>query len=483
VLVSAIERTAELRRIAASGAGRSIAWRLEQLALLRAAVLEHEDRLLGGLHSDIGKAPAEGIVTEVAIVVRQIDHVRRNLARWSRAERLRVPVVQRPGRAWIRREPLGVVLVVAPWNFPVYLTLMPTIAALSAGNCVLIKPSELAPATSAALEAMVAGAYGAREPAERPVAVEAGGPEVVYEALAAGVDHLFFTGSTVVGRVVAEAAARHLTPATLELGGKCPAIVDHDADLEVAASRIAWAKFSNAGQTCVAPDYVLVHEDVADALVTALVAAVRAMYGREPRRSPDYARIVDRSSLDRLLALLEDHGGDVVLGGGGVPAERYLDPTIVVGPHRSCRLLQEEIFGPILPVVRVRDMVEAVAVVRSKPDPLAVYGFASDRRALEVLEAGTRSGSFCANAALSQFAIDGLPFGGIGASGIGVSRGRLGFEALSQPKAVVLRSARPDLDLHLPPYSRVRSSVVRRSLGLPRRRRRRRGSRGSTSRP
>lgn len=456
------ETVSRLRAVVGSGATRSLAWRRERLEALRIALLGNEALLLDALRADLGKPAAESLVTELGLVVHEIDYVRRHLGEWLRPVRVRLPVVQRPGRASVCREPLGIVLVVAPWNYPVYLTLMPAVSALAAGNCVLAKPSELAPATSAALARVLGDGTG--DPAS---AVVEGGAEVVHEALAAGVDHLFFTGSAAVGRLVAEAAARHLTPVTLELGGKCPAVVDASADLKVAARRIAWAKYVNAGQTCVAPDYVLVHRDVAGRLLAELVVAVGSMFGGEPRRSGDYARIVDGAHLDRLAGLLAGHGGELVLGGDYDRSDRYFGPTIVRDPALAARLMTEEIFGPILPVVSVERTADALDVVRSRPDPLVVYVFSEDPPVVAALERATRSGAFCVNVAMTQLGVDGLPFGGVGASGTGASHGRWGVEAMSQLRAVMRRPARPDIALHRPPYSPAKSWLVRRALGLP----------------
>jgi aldehyde dehydrogenase (NAD+) len=450
---------AALRATFDAGLTRPIGWRLERLGALRAGLLERESDLLDALQSDLGKPPGESVVTDLGVVVAEIDHVRKHLERWLRPRRVAVPATQFPARASVVREPLGVVLVVAPWNYPAYLTLMPTIAALAAGNCVLAKPSELAPATASVLAELLGGDGSG-------TAAVLGGAELVHEALDAGVDHCFFTGSTRVGRLVAEAAGRRLVPVTLELGGKCPAYVDASADLRVAARRIAWAKFVNAGQTCVAPDYVLVDQPIAEAFLVELTSAVRALYGDGARPSKDYARIVDERHLDRLVALLADHGGELVLGGAHDRASRYLAPTVVRDPSPTSGLVNEEIFGPILPVLTVDGPREALEVVQARPDPLAVYVFASDAAATAAIRGGTRSGAFCVNVAMTQLSVGSLPFGGVGASGSGTSHGRYGVEALTQARAIMVRRARPDVALHTPPYSAAKSWLVRRALGL-----------------
>jgi len=453
---------ARLRSLARSGVTADLDWRLDQLAAVRDALVRGEAELTRALHADLGKPVAETTFFEIGVVLSEIDYVRRNLARWVRGDVVHAGPAGWPGRATVERCPLGVVLVVAPWNYPVYLCALPVVSALAAGNCAVVKPSERAPASGAVLARL----FGEASPA---VVVAEGGPEVVREALAAGVDHVLFTGSAAAGRAVAAAAGRLLVPVTLELGGKCPAVVDATAHLPSAARRIAWAKFANAGQTCVAPDYVLVDEPVVDCFTSELCRALRAFYGPDPQASPDYGRVVDERELDRLAGLLDGHGGTVVTGGRLDRADRYLEPTVVRQPALSSPLMHEEIFGPVLPVVGVKGVAAALAVVGSLPDPLAVYVFSRDRAAIERLRRGTRSGGFFVNVATSQQGIAGLAMGGVGASGSGTYRGRAGFETLSQHRSVYTRPTRPDLAVHHPPYGRAKRQLLRTLLHLPRR--------------
>ncbi|HVC25117.1 MAG TPA: aldehyde dehydrogenase family protein [Acidimicrobiales bacterium] len=464
-LVPVGDAIARLRAFHDGGETRSLAWRLACLAELRDRILDDPTSLERALVADLGKHPTETLVTETGLVVAEIDHVRRHLRAWLRPARVPVPLVQRPGRARTTREALGIVLVVSPWNYPLYLALMPLVSAIAAGNCVLVKPSEHAPSSGDALARLLEGGS-----VGDATAVVLGGADVVHDGLAAGVDHVFFTGSTRVGRVVAEAAARHLTPTTLELGGKCPAIVDATAAIRPAARRIAWAKFVNAGQTCVAPDYVLVSRPVADRFVDELVRAIRAMYGPDPSASPDYPRIVDAAHHDRLAALVARHADRVVAGGEHDAARRYLAPTVLRDPELASDVMREEIFGPILPVVTVEDVSDALRVVAGLPPPLAVYAFSESAAARTRIERGTRSGAFCVNDAMTQLGVSGLPFGGVGESGAGVSHGRLGVESLTQVRSVLERGARPDISVHRPPYSALRDFVVARTLGASRRR-------------
>jgi len=379
------------------------------------------------------------------------------LRRWTRPERVRAPLAIFPGRASIHREPLGVVLVIAPWNYPVQLLLTPMAAALAAGNCVVGKPSELAPATSAALARLVPRYL---DPAAVAI-VEGGVPEAT-ALLAERWDHIFYTGNAKVGRVVARAAAEHLTPLTLELGGKSPVLVDANADLEVAARRIAWGKWMNAGQTCVAPDHVLVAEEVAEELTERIISAVTSFYGADPHASPDYARIVNDHHFARLASLTDDPGHEILSGGQRDAGERYLAPTVVASVAPGAAVMAEEIFGPILPVLPVTDVDEAIARVNEHDKPLAVYAFTRSTATAARIVERTSSGGVCLNGTLLQLCVPGLPFGGVGASGFGSYHGRFGFETFSHRKAVLAKGVRPDIPLAYPPLSGLKERLLRR---------------------
>jgi aldehyde dehydrogenase (NAD+) len=355
------------------------------------------------------------------------------------------------------REPLGVALVIAPWNYPVHLLVLPMAAAIAAGNCVVGKPSELAPATSAALARLAASHLD-----PRAVAVVEGGATETQALLEERFDTIFYTGNAAVGRLVMEAAARHLTPVTLELGGKSPALVDAGADLEVAARRIAWGKFLNAGQTCVAPDYVLVHRAAEHELVDRLAAKIERFYGPDPRRSPDYARIVSDLHFDRLGALLSASSAHVAVGGTSTRAQRYVAPTLLTGVDRDDPVMQDEIFGPVLPVVGVDGIDDAVRFVAGRPKPLALYVFSRSQRTVERVLAATSSGSVGVNCTVQQLAVPGLPFGGVGASGMGAYHGRHGYETFSHRRSVLAKPARPDPPVLYPPYGRVARWVLKR---------------------
>ena len=453
---------AACRAAFAEGRTRPLAWRLAQLDGLERLLVREGRALVDAVVADLGRAATEVRLTEVASVQREVATLRRGLPRWVRDERVRTPLVLHPARSWIRREPLGVVGIVGPWNYPVNLLLVPLAAAVAAGNAAVLKPSEEAPATSALLAERL-GHY--LDPST--VAVCEGGASATEALVDAGPDHLFFTGSPRVGGLVGARAAARLVPTTLELGGKSPAVVDRSADVASAGLRIAWGKLLNAGQSCIAPDYVLVDDARAGELLEALVGAVRRLYGPDPSRSADYGRIVSDRHVDRLAGLLDGHGGRVVLGGEVDRVARYVAPTIVVDPDPAAPLLQEEIFGPILPVVRVRDADEAAAWIRRRPDPLALYVFGEDRAVLDRLLATTRSGGVCWNTTMHQFASPCLPFGGIGGSGIGAYHGRHGVERLSQLRPVLHKARRLDLPLAYPPYPAWKGRLLTTALELP----------------
>ena len=453
-----IPRTLErLRASFEAGRTRPLAWRREQLGRVAALARENRERIVGALQRDFGKPVIEALLTDVSIVAADAELAGKQLDRWTRPERAATPVSQRPGRAKIVREPLGVVLVIAPWNYPVQLLLSPLVAALAAGNCAVLKPSELVPHTSAVLADLVPRYL---DP-ECVALVEGGVPETT-ALLAERFDHVFYTGGGAVGRVVLEAAAKHLTPVTLELGGKSPCLVDQTARLDVAARRIAWGKFLNAGQTCIAPDYVLVDERREDELVEKLAAAVRTFYGDDPKRSPDYARIVNRRHFERLAGLLKD--GEAVVGGQLDAETRYVAPTVLRRVAPDADVMQHEIFGPILPILPVRDLDQAIRFVNEREKPLALYLFSEDAAAAARVEAETSAGGLCVNHVIWQVANPNLPFGGVGPSGMGAYHGRHGFETFSHRKPVVAKPTRFDPAFAYPPFGRLKSALMRRLL-------------------
>jgi aldehyde dehydrogenase (NAD+) len=459
--MTAVDRIPEivrdLREGYRNGVLRDVGSRRDQLHRLRDLFVEHEDRLIDALVADIGKPRIEAYTTEIAFTINEIDHALKHLDDWTKPTKVKVPLTFKPGRATLRPEPLGTVCIIAPWNYPVQLLFAPLVPALAAGNTAVLKPSEVTPSVSALVEELVPRYFDAST-----VAVVTGAVDETTALLEQRFDHIFYTGNAKVGRIVMRAAAEHLTPVTLELGGKSPAIVAADANIEVAARRIAWAKFLNAGQTCVAPDYVLVEESAEHQLVSALAAAVTAFYGDDPRQSNDYARIVDARHHDRLTNLLEAGGYDAtVIGGTGDRASRYLAPTVLAGVKPDAAVMEDEIFGPILPVLTVGDVDEAIRFVNDRDKPLALYAFSSDDNTLEHVVANTSAGGVTLNHVVLHLAVPDLPFGGVGESGMGAYHGRSGFETFSHLKAVLDKPTRPDPALMYPPYTNVKKKILR----------------------
>jgi aldehyde dehydrogenase (NAD+) len=440
-----------------SGTTRDPAWRIAQLQGIEAMLAAHESELLSAMADDFGKPRFEAWMTDLMPVAAEAAHARRHLSRWVRPRPVWPGRANLPGRSWTVAEPKGTVLIIAPWNYPVQLALSPLVAAVAAGNAVVVKPSELAPATSAALARLIP-----RYLDPDGVAVVEGGVEVSTHLLDLPFDHLFFTGSTTVGKVVMAAAARHLASVTLELGGKSPVVVTRDADIEIAARRIAWGKLINAGQTCIAPDYVLVERPVAGQLVDALARSIDAMVGPDPTLTR--TRIVNDGHLARLESLLASSGGWVATGGRVDPDDRSIEPTVVVDPDPDSPLMAEEIFGPILPVITVDSVEEATGIINGKDKPLALYLFTGSRATERRVLGATTSGGVCINHTVMHFLVPELPFGGVGASGSGAYHGRAGFEELSHRKPVLRRGVRPDLALVYPPFTAAKERLLRRLL-------------------
>lgn len=420
------------------GESRPLPFRRDALRRLRTALARERPALLDALYGDLRKSPHDAIASEIAFVLAEIDFALRNLKRWTRPRRLPAPLLAWPATARIQAEPLGLALVLGPWNYPVQLCLVPLVGALAAGCCAVLKPSEVAARTSAVLAKMVGEAF----PPEHVAAVE-GGREVSETLLRERFDTVFFTGGVEAGRAVMAAAARHPTPVTLELGGKCPCVVTADANVELAAGRIAWGKMLNAGQTCVAPDYVLVDRRCRERLVEALRGALVRLFGPDPQKSPRFGRIVNRRHFNRVASYLGY--GTVIHGGDVDPDDLYIAPTLLADPPDDSPPATEEIFGPVLPVRPVDGLDDAISQIGKSGDPLAAYLFTGSRAAEERFVASVRTGGVCVNDVAVQTFGRHLPFGGVGTSGIGRYRGKASFDAFSNTKTVVRGSRRIDL--------------------------------------
>ncbi|MFF5313654.1 aldehyde dehydrogenase family protein [Streptomyces massasporeus] len=422
---------ARLRATFRTGRTKPVEWRTAQLRRLRDMLTENGADLAAALRADLGKSTTEAYRTEIDFTVREIDHTLDHLADWLRPEPAPTPAhLGADVTVWTQYDPLGVVLVIAPWNYPAQLLLAPVVGALAAGNAVVAKPSELSPATSAALARLLPAYLDA----DAVAVVEGGVPETT-ALLAERFDHIFYTGNGTVGRIVLRAAAEHLTPVTLELGGKSPAFVDRDTDLAVVAERLAHGKFLNAGQTCVAPDYVLTDPETAAALEPLLADAVTALYGSDPATSGEYGRIINERHFDRLTGLLDS--GRTVVGGTSDRTAKYIAPTVLADVDPDAPVMQEEIFGPILPIVTVPGLDEAIDFINDRDKPLALYVFSESDGTRRRIAAETSSGGLGHGLPLAHLTVSDLPFGGVGESGMGNYHGRYSIETFSHRKAVL----------------------------------------------
>lgn len=442
---------AALRSTFNSGVTRPLAWRHRQLAGIARLLDECENEIVAAIQSDLGRSAHEAWFGDIAATKGEVRYAMRHLRRWARPKRVPVPMAVMPGRAYYRYEPLGVVLIIGPWNYPFYLCLSPLVGALAAGNCVVVKPSEHAPASSAAMADLIPKFLD-----PDAVKVVEGDAATTQGLIDARFDHVFFTGGTEIGRKVMQAAAAQLTPVTLELGGKSPAIVTKDADVEVAARRIAFGKLLNSGQTCIAPDYVLVEGPVKDKLVDQLVQSVSEMRAGEPTQQP----IVNDRQANRLRSLLDEQPGKVVVGGESTG--NAMEPTVVVDPDPDSELMRSEIFGPILPVLEVGSLDEAISFVNKGEKPLAAYVFSDRKEDVERVFAEVPAGGAAGNHTLMHIMAPQLPFGGVGHSGIGAYHGKWGFETFSHRKSTLLMRSRPDLRFIYPPYSERVKKLLRR---------------------
>ena len=362
----------EQRKHFATGKTKSLDYRLEQLKRLKQAILEQESSIVKALHQDLRKPELDSYLTEIRVSIQEINYALKHLRKWAKPRRVKTNPEAFPSVAQIYPDPLGVVLIISPWNYPFALAISPLIGAIAAGNCAVIKPSESTPTVSQLIATLIQQTFSNTE-----IAVVEGDATVSQQLLTEKFDHIFFTGGTKIGQLVMEAAAKNLTPVTLELGGKSPCIVDTEIDLEETAKRIAWGKFLNAGQTCIAPDYLLVDKSIKEALITKIQECIVNFYGTNPQTSPDYCRIVNERQFNRLKALLKD--GDILTGGQTDLAEKYIAPTLMTNVSLESELMQEEIFGPILPILDYANLEDAIAFINQRPKPLALYLFSNNK--------------------------------------------------------------------------------------------------------
>ncbi|OBH12190.1 aldehyde dehydrogenase family protein [Mycobacterium sp. E1747] len=445
---------ARLRKTFATGRTRDIEWRKRQLLRLAKLMEENEAAIADALAKDLDRSPFEAFIADIATTAGEAKFAAKRVRRWTRRRYQLLEVPQLPGRGWIEYEPYGTVLIIGAWNYPFYLTLGPAVGAIAAGNAVILKPSEIA-AASAHLMAELVPKYLDND----AIAVVEGDGSVSQELIGQGLDRLLFTGGTEIGRKVYEGAAPHLTPCTLELGGKSPVIVAADADVDVAAKRIAWMKLLNAGQTCVAPDYVLADIKIRDELVSKIAAAITKFTADKPNGM----RLVNQRQFDRISGYLASGDGNVAVGGGCDASSLRIQPAVVVDPDPNGPLMQNEIFGPVLPVVTVQSLDEAIRFVNARPKPLSAYLFTKTRETRERVIKEVPAGGMLVNHLAFQVSTAKLPFGGVGASGMGAYHGRYGFEEFSHRKSVLTKPTRPDLSSFIyPPYTERAMKMARR---------------------
>ncbi len=446
----------EVRSVFNTGRTRDLKWREQQLRAIERMCDEREAEISAALTADLGRSAFESWLVDVASTKAEAAFARKHLRKWTKPKRAGLPLAQMPGKAWVQFDPLGVVLIIGPWNYPFFLCMSPLVAAVAAGDAAVIKPSELAPATSALIAKLVPQ-YLDRD----AIRVVEGAADVTQDLLSQGFDHALFTGGTEIGRKIMAAAAPTLTPVTLELGGKSPVVVLADADLDVAARRIAWTKLLNSGQTCIAPDYVLAERSIAAALTEKIIAAIATF--RADQADPSLT-IVNERQFDRLVSLISATGGTVVTGGRSDRAALKIEPTVILDPPIGDPVMSDEIFGPILPILTVDSADAAVAFVNARPKPLALYVFTKDQDRARTLIDRMPSGGAVINHIAMHCLVPQLPFGGVGASGMGAYHGQWGFEALSHRRAVLAKSAWPDPSLLYPPYTDRAMKILRRLL-------------------
>ncbi|MBT2655762.1 aldehyde dehydrogenase [Bacillus sp. ISL-18] len=422
---------------------KSISYRLEALRKLRAAIKKNEKVLMEALRTDLNKSEFDAYTSEIGFILEELRFTMKHLRSWAAPKKVKTPVTHIGSTSYIYPEPFGVSLIIAPWNYPFQLAVAPLIGAIAAGNCAIIKPSELTPRTSEVLGTLILDLFP-----EEYVAVVQGGVETSQPLLNQQLDYIFFTGSVPVGKIIMEAAAKHLTPVTLELGGKSPCIVHEDANLKLAAKRIAWGKFTNAGQTCIAPDYLYVHRRVKEPFLQLFKESIVELYGKEPLNNPDFTRIVSERHFTRLTSFLDN--GHLFMGGNVDKARLTIEPTVLTEISWEDSIMQDEIFGPILPILEYDDLKEVVEGIHRHPKPLALYIFTEDHYIQEEVLNKVSFGGGCVNDTVYHFVSPYLPFGGVGTSGIGAYHGKGNFNTFSHQKSVLKQTTKFDIPFRYP---------------------------------
>lgn len=427
------------------GRTQKISFRLEQLKILRQAIINNERYIMKALKMDLNKAPFEAYATEVGFILEELSYTIKHFPNWARGIRVKTPIKHFISSSIIYPEPYGVTLIMSPWNYPFQLAISPLIGSIAAGNCAIIKPSEYSSHTSKVIYKLISESFD-----ESYISVIMGGTETSKALLKERFDYIFFTGSVQVGKLVMEAASKHLTPVTLELGGKSPCIVDETANIDLAAKRIVWGKFINAGQTCVAPDYMLVHSKIKEQLISALIKYINKFYGKNPLTSTDYPKIINNEHFNRLLNLIKDEKAFV--GGQFNAKTNQITPTIMDNVSWDNPIMHEEIFGPILPVIEYKNLNDVITKVNDRPKPLALYYFSNNRERQKRIIKSISFGGGCINDTIVHLGTPFMPFGGVGESGIGGYHGKASFDTFSHNKAILKKSNMLDIPLRYPPF-------------------------------
>jgi len=437
-----------------SGKTRSKEFRRTQLLVLKKMIIANEDQILNAVSLDLHKPDFENKMSETQILLWEIDFVLKNLTDWMAPQMVETPLFHQPAKSKIIAEPLGLSLIIAPWNYPFQLLIAPLIAAIAAGNTAVLKPSEISENTAKCVAELIGKTFD-----QEFIAVIEGGVDQTTELLKQKWDVIFYTGNTIVGKIVMKAASEYLTPVILELGGKSPCIIDQHTNIKQTARKVAWGKFLNAGQTCIAPDYILIHQSIKEQFVDALKSALIEFYGEVPSSSPHYARIINQKHFNRLVQYLE--GVKLLHGGVHDVSECFISPTIIDQPDINSGVMNDEIFGPLLPIITYNNLNEAITFINQRPKPLALYVFSTKSKVIDQIIAETSSGGVCVNDTISHITTSALPFGGVGDSGMGQYHGKKGFESFSHLKSVMVKSQLFDLPMRYPPYIKLGKGLLK----------------------
>lgn len=447
----------EHKKFFKTGITKNVDFRKKQLIRLKDAIVKNKDIIMDALYKDLRKSEFEAYLTEIGILVENIKFTLKNIDSWAKVKKVKTPLTQFGAKSYIYKEPYGTVLIIGPFNYPFQLLFEPLIGAIAAGNCTILKPSEHTPNVSEVVEKIINENFD-----ERYISVIKGDKEVTSALINSDLDYIFFTGSVKVGKIVMEAASRNLTPVTLELGGKSPCIVHKDANLNIAAERIFWGKFMNAGQTCVAPDYLLIHKEVKERFINKLKEVIIRFYGQNTKESKDLGRIINESQFNRLICLIDNE--KVIFGGRYYLEDLFIEPTIMDNINWEDKVMEDEIFGPILPVIEYDDLDEIIENINSRPKPLAMYVFTENKEVEKRLLNEVSFGGGCINDTISHLATQYLPFGGVGNSGIGAYHGKYSFDTFSHRKSILKKTTKFSLKFILPPYNDKKLKLVKKIL-------------------